>query len=483
MEKMSDNLKAKATRALFWSSVDRFSSQGISFVFSIFLARILDISDYGIVAMIVVFMAVAQVFVDSGFSPALIRKPDLNEEDKSTAFYFNIVVGLACYGILFIASPLIADFYDEPLLSPIIRVTGLSIIFNSLCVVQRALFTIAVDFKTQAIISLACTVISGVVGLVMAYNGYGVWALVAQSTISTFLNFVLLWLCSRWRPVTGFSKASFHYLFNFGSKLLASGLLDTLYNNAYPIVIGKFYNSAQLGLYSRAQGYASLPSSNITGILQRVTFPVLSLMQDDDEKLANNYRRLLRMSAFVVFPLMIGLAAIADPLIRVLITSKWAGCIIYLQIICFGMMLYPIHALNLNLLQVKGRSDLFLRLEILKKIIGVCALCITIPFGITAMCIGLVVVSVVALYINTYYTGKLLSLGFLMQIKDLVPFFILSMLVGLLMYYVPTSINNDLYRLVSGGLIGIVSYVGLAALFRIKEFNELINLIRKNGRK
>ena len=480
---MSDNLKAKATRALFWSSVDRFSSQGISFVFSIFLARILDISDYGIVAMIVVFMAVAQVFVDSGFSPALIRKPDLNEEDKSTAFYFNIVVGLACYGILFIASPLIADFYDEPLLSPIIRVTGLSIIFNSLCVVQRALFTIAVDFKTQAIISLACTVISGVVGLVMAYNGYGVWALVAQSTISTFLNFVLLWLCSRWRPVTGFSKASFHYLFNFGSKLLASGLLDTLYNNAYPIVIGKFYNSAQLGLYSRAQGYASLPSSNITGILQRVTFPVLSLMQDDDEKLANNYRRLLRMSAFVVFPLMIGLAAIADPLIRVLITSKWAGCIIYLQIICFGMMLYPIHALNLNLLQVKGRSDLFLRLEILKKVIGVCALCITIPFGITAMCIGLVVVSVVALYINTYYTGKLLSLGFLMQIKDLVPFFILSMLVGLLMYYVPTSINNDLYRLVSGGLIGIVSYVGLAALFRIKEFNELINLIRKNGRK
>lgn len=480
---MSDNLKVKAARGLFWSSVDRFSSQGISFVFSIFLARILDISDYGIVAMIVVFMAVAQAFVDSGFSSALIRKPDLNEEDKSTAFYFNIVVGLACYGILFLASPLITDFYDEPLLSPIIRVTGLSIIFNSLCVVQRALFTIAVDFKTQAIISLACTVISGIVGLVMAYNGYGVWALVAQSTISTFLNFVLLWLCSRWRPVTGFSRASFRYLFNFGSKLLASGLLDTLYNNAYPIVIGKFYNSAQLGLYSRAQGYASLPSSNITGILQRVTFPVLSLMQDDDEKLANNYRRLLRMSAFVVFPLMIGLAAIADPLIRVLITSKWAGCIIYLQIICFGMMLYPIHALNLNLLQVKGRSDLFLRLEIVKKIIGVCTLCITIPFGITAMCIGLVIVSVIALYINTYYTGKLLRLSFLKQIKDLAPFFILSILVGLLMYYAPISIYNDFYRLVLGVLIGIVSYVGLSALFKIKEFNEIINLIRKNGRK
>ena len=480
---MSDNLKVKAARGLFWSSVDRFSSQGISFVFSIFLARILDISDYGIVAMIVVFMAVAQVFVDSGFSPALIRKPDLNEEDKSTAFYFNIVVGLACYGILFIASPLIADFYDEPLLSPIIRVTGLSIIFNSLCVVQRALFTIAVDFKTQAIISLACTVISGVVGLVMAYNGYGVWALVAQSTISTFLNFVLLWLCSRWRPVTGFSKASFHYLFNFGSKLLASGLLDTLYNNAYPIVIGKFYNSAQLGLYSRAQGYASLPSSNITGILQRVTFPVLSLMQDDDEKLANNYRRLLRMSAFVVFPLMIGLAAIADPLIRVLITSKWAGCIIYLQIICFGMMLYPIHALNLNLLQVKGRSDLFFRLEVIKKLFGVIVLLVTLPLGILYLCVGLVLTSFVSLFINTYYTGKILDLGVIKQIKDMTPAFLNSLLMGIVIFSVQLFVDSDLLRLLLGIILGFILYGTVALVVAPSDIKELKNILDKNDRK
>ena len=476
---MSDNLKVKAARGLFWSSVDRFSSQGISFVFSIFLARILDISDYGIVAMIVVFMAVAQAFVDSGFSSALIRKPDLNEEDKSTAFYFNIIVGLACYGILFIVSPLIADFYDEPLLSPIIRVTGLSIVFNSLCVVQRALFTIAVDFKTQAIISLACTVISGVVGLVMAYNGYGVWALVAQSTVSTFLNFVLLWLCSRWRPVTGFSKASFHYLFNFGSKLLASGLLDTLYNNAYPIVIGKFYNSAQLGLFSRAQGYASLPSSNITGILQRVTFPVLSLMQDDDERLALNYRRLLRVSAFVVFPLMVMLAAVAAPLIRVMITSKWDGCVGFLQILSIAMMWYPIHAINLNLLQVKGRSDLFLRLEIYKKMFGVLILICTIPLGVTAMCWGLVVGSVFSLVMNTYYTGKLIKVGFFIQMKDLLPTLVNSVIMGGIAYYIVNNIDSSIISLIAACSVSIVFYFTTSYLLNIPELKEVILIIKR----
>lgn len=476
---MSDNLKVKATRGLFWSSVDRFSSQGISFVFSIFLARILDISDYGIVAMIVVFMAVAQAFVDSGFSSALIRKPDLNEEDKSTAFYFNIVVGLACYGILFIASPLIAVFYDEPLLSPIIRVTGLSIVFNSLCVVQRALFTIAVDFKTQAIISLVCTVISGVVGLVMAYNGYGVWALVAQSTSSTFLNFVLLWFCSRWRPITGFSKASFRYLFNFGSKLLVSGLLDTLYNNAYPIVIGKFYNSAQLGLYSRAQGYASLPSSNITGVLQRVTFPVLSLMQNDDERLALNYRRLLRVSAFVVFPLMVMLAAVAAPLIRVMITSKWDGCVGFLQILSLAMMWYPIHAINLNLLQVKGRSDLFLRLEIYKKIFGVLILICTIPLGVTAMCWGLVVGSVFSLVMNTYYTGKLIKVGFFIQMKDLLPTLVNSVIMGGIAYYTVNNIDSSIISLIAACSVSIVFYFTTSYLLKIPELKEVILIIKR----
>lgn len=237
------------------------------------------------------------------------------------------------------------------------------------------------------------------------------WALVWQGVTGSFVRMILFWILSKWRPRESFSKNSFHYLFGYGSKLLASGLLDTTYNNIYPIVIGKFYSPAQLGNFTRAQGWASLPSSNITGILQRVTFPVLTEMQDDDERLATNYRKLLRMSAFVVFPLMMLMAAIASPLIRVVITAKWDACVPYLQIMCFAMMWYPIHAINLNLLQVKGRSDLFLRLEIIKKVVGVSVMCVTIPLGVKAMCYGMIFTSVNALLINTYYTGKLINVG------------------------------------------------------------------------
>ena len=314
----------------------------------------------------------------------------------------------------------------------------------------------------------------------MAYNGYGVWALVAQSTSSTFLNFVLLWFCSRWRPITGFSKASFRYLFNFGSKLLVSGLLDTLYNNAYPIVIGKFYNSAQLGLYSRAQGYASLPSSNITGVLQRVTFPVLSLMQNDDERLALNYRRLLRVSAFVVFPLMVMLAAVAAPLIRVMITSKWDGCVGFLQILSLAMMWYPIHAINLNLLQVKGRSDLFLRLEIYKKIFGVLILTCTIPLGVTAMCWGLVVGSVFSLVMNTYYTGKLIKIGFFMQMKDLLPIILNSVVMGGIAYYIVNKIDNSFISLITACSMAIFFYLTTSYVLKFPELKEVILIIKRN---
>ncbi|ALO47943.1 lipopolysaccharide biosynthesis protein [Hoylesella enoeca] len=476
---MASELKSKTVHGLLWSSIDRFSTQGISFVFSIFLARILTPRDYGIVAMIVVFTAIAQSFVDSGFSSALIRKPDLNEKDKSTALLFNIVVGVVCYGILFLLAPLIANFYHEPILSPIVKITGLSVIFNSLCVVQRALFTIDVDFKTQAKISLICTLATGIIGLAMAYKGYGVWALVVQSTAATLINCLLLWYFSGWRPRSGFHKESFNYLFGYGSKLLASGLLDVIYNNTYPILIGKFYTPAQLGFYSRAQTYVALPSSNITGILQRVTFPILSSIQDDKERLAVDYRRILRLSAFIIFPLMIGMAAVADPLVRVLITSKWEGCIVYLQILCFSMMWYPIHAINLNLLQVKGRSDLFLRLEIVKKVLGVAVLCITLPINITAMCIGLVVFSIIALFINTYYTGKLINVGYLRQLKDLLPIFTNSLVMGGIAYFAVLMIDSNIIKLMIGTIVGLIYYISTAYLCKSEELKEVWAIIRR----
>lgn len=472
-------LKQATTKGLFWSSVERFSNQGVQFVFSIILARLLSPSDYGIIAMVTIFFAVAQSFVDSGFSNALVRKTDRVEEDLSTCFYFNIGVGIIAYIVLFLIAPLVANFYSQPILSPIIRITGLGVILNSLCVVQQALFTIKIDFKSQAKITLSATVISGIVGIILAYQGYGIWALVWQGVASSIVRMGLLWLMSKWRPRTGFSKSSFNYLFGYGSKLLASGLLDTIYNNIYPIVIGKFYNPAQLGNYSRALGWAQLPSANITSILQRVTFPVLSAIQDDTLRLQNSYRRLLKLSAFIVFPLMMGLAAIASPLIRVILTAKWDGCVLYLQILCFALMLYPIHAINLNLLQVKGRSDIFLRLEIIKKIIGVVILIITIPLGITAMCLGMVFSSIICLIVNTYYTSRFIDVGLLTQLKDLRIILINSLVMGGGIYILTSFIDVEGLKLVMGIVIGLLFYFIGSFYFSKAELQEVISLIKK----
>ena len=471
-------LKQATTKGLFWSTIERFSNQGVSFLFSVILARILAPSDFGIVAMIGIFFAVAQSFVDSGFSNALVRKTDRREEDLSTCFYFNIGVGIIAYIVLFLIAPFVANFYNQPILSPIIRITGLGVVLNSLCVVQQALFTIRIDFKSQAKVTLSATIISGIVGVVLAYLEYGVWALVWQGVVMSLVRMGLLWLMSKWRPKAGFSKDSFHYLFGYGSKLLASGLLDTIYNNIYPIVIGKFYSPAQLGNYSRALSFAQLPSSNITGILQRVTFPVLSTIQDDIPRLQTNYRRLLKLSAFIVFPLMMGLAAVAFPLIRVVLTPKWEGCSLYLQIICFALMWYPIHAINLNLLQVKGRSDLFLRLEIINKIVGVCIMCITIPLGIKAMCIGMVVSSLISLFINTHYTGKLIDIGYLKQMRDLLPVFFNSLLMGSIVCLFIQLFTNDFIKLITGIFIGVFSYIGGASFFSKQELKECCSLFK-----
>ncbi len=476
---MASELKQKTIKGLLWSAVDNFSNLGVSFIIGIILARLLSPDDYGIVAMVVIFFAIAQTFVDSGFSNAIVRKKDRTESDLSTCFYFNIFVGLGFYVLLFLCSPFIADFYNQPILSPIVKISGLNVLINSLCIVQQAQFTIQIDFKTQAKVTLTSTVISGILGILLAYFGYGVWALVWQGVIGSFIRMLLLWIFSKWRPRESFSKDSFHYLFGYGSKLLASGLLDTTYNNIYPIVIGKFYSPAQLGNFSRALSFAQLPSSNITSILQRVTFPVLSTIQDDIPRLQANYRRLLKLSAFIVFPLMMGLASVAFPLIRVVLTPKWEGCSLYLQIICFALILYPIHAINLNLLQVKGRSDLFLRLEVIKKIVGVCIMCITIPLGITAMCIGMVVSSLISLFINTYYTGKLINIGCLKQIRDLLPILFNSLLMGSMVYLFIQLFNNDLVKLIVGAFGGSISYIGGASFFSKQELKECWSLFKR----
>ncbi len=476
---MAESLKHKTIKGVAWSAVERFSVAGVSFLFGLILARLLMPSDYGVIAMLAVFISVAQAFVDSGFSSALIRKPDRTEIDNSTAFYFNIVVGLVCYCILFVSAPLIASFYDTPILTPLTRVLGLCIIFNSLCVVQQALLTVRLDFKTQAKISLLSVMISGPIGIACAYYGMGVWSLAVQSVLAAFLRMFLLWVLAKWRPTERFSKASFHSLFSFGSKLLASGLLDTIYNNLYTIVIGKKFAATDLGLYTRADHFSQFPSVTITGILQRVSFPVLSTIQNEDERLAVNYRKFLRLSGFVVFPLMVGLAAVAEPLIRLLLTDKWIACVPFLQVLCLALMWYPIHAINLNLLQVKGRSDLFLRLEIYKKILGVVMLCITLPLGIMAMCIGRVMISLIALALNTYYTGRLLDLGFWKQMRDLLPTLLNSLLMGILIYIVQGCLSGSLLQLSVGFILGVIYYVVSNYFLQTTEWKEFILIIKR----
>ena len=476
---MSNTLKQKAVRGVLWSTVERFSVQGVQFLIMIVMARLLTPHDYGIIGMLAIFLAVSQSLIDSGFSQALIRKRDRTEVDNCTVFYFNIVVSTLLYVILYVSAPFVADFYDTPQLCPVMRVVCLGIMFNSLAVVQRALFTINVDFKTQAKAALTASVTSGVVGVAMAYHGFGVWSLVTQQLLNLGINTGLLWLLSKWRPQFVYSWQSFHELFSFGSKLLASGLLDTIYRNIYPIVIGKLFSASSLGHYTRAHQFSEFPSSNLTGIIQRVTYPVLCEIQDDDERLSNIYRRFLKLSAFVIFPLMIGLSSVAQPFVNIILGPQWGFCGQLLQIICFSMMWYPIHSINLNFLQVKGRSDLFLRLEIIKKILGVSVLCITAPFGLVVMCYGQIFNSIVALAINTYYTGKLINVGFLRQMRDLLPTMALCLTMFALILSVNSFLPGNMAKLCVGIVLGVAFYSLASYAFKFLELKELLSLVRR----
>ena len=472
------SLKDKTVKGVIWSAVDRFSAQGIQFVFSILIARLLEPEDYGVVAMLGIFMAVSQTFIDSGFGTALIRKIDRTEEDFSTVFYFNIVVATLFYFALFFAAPAIANFYNTPLLESITKVVALNLIIGSLSGIHNAKLSIAIDFKSRAKISIVSTLLTGAVGLWMAYAGYGVWALVVQNLFSSAIRTVLLWVIVKWYPKLVFSWKSFKDLFSFGSKLLASALLDTLYNNIYTLVIGKVFSSSTLGVYSKANALAQFPSSNITGVLQGVTFPVLSTIQNEDDRLADAYKRFLKIAAFVVFPLMIGLSAVADPFIRLVLTDKWEGAIYLLQIMCFWMMWYPIHAINLNILQVKGRSDYFLKLEIIKKIQGVIVLCVTVPMGIVAMCYGSLISSIICLVWNTHYTKKLIGYGFFAQMKDLLPIILHALVMGLIVAIVVHFMPTLWLKLIVGVLTGIIYYISGAYVMKFPEMDELLTILK-----
>lgn len=378
--------------------------------------------------MLAIFFAVSQTFIDSGFGNALVRKIDRTETDFSTVFYFNIVVSVACYILLFTIAPWVGSFFNMSILCPILRVQSINLILNSMMGIQVAKLTIDINFKALAKRSLWSSIVSGVFGIILAYNGFGVWALVYQSILSTFINLVFIWIYCKWKPRREFSWQSFRELFSYGSKLLLSGLLNTIYVNLTPIIIGKYFSPRDLGFYSRGTHLARYPGDNINGVLQRVTFPVFAKLQNDDEHLIHAYRKYISITSMCIFYGCVLMASIGKPLVLLLLSSKWAEAIIYLQIFSFSIMFDHINSINLNLLQVKGRSDLFLRLEIIKKTISTIILFASIPFGVIGICISKVIYTQIAVFINTYYTGKLFHLGYIDQFRDFGGYLILSII-------------------------------------------------------
>lgn len=474
---MAGSLKHKAIHGVGWSFIDNIASSGITFLVGLVLARLLTPKEYGIMAMIAVFIAVSNSIIDSGFSNALIRKTRIERVDYNTVFYFNLTVSILIYTLLYLAAPAISVFFKESVLVEIIRILGLVLIINAFSVIPRTQFVRDVNFKTQTKVSLISSISSGVFGIGMALGGMGVWSLVGQQLSRQFLNTLFLWIYSKWYPVWEFSRKSFKELFEFGFKLLLSGLLDTIYKNIYYIIIGRFYTSAQLGQYTRADQFNMIFSSNLTSVVQRVSYPVLSSIQEEPERLREAYQKVIKITMLITFACMLGLAAVAKPLILILIGEKWLPAVYFLQIICFSGMLYPLHAINLNILQVKGRSDLFLKLEIIKKIIAVGPIVVGVVYGIEYMLWGGVLTSFIAYFLNSYYSANLMNYPTSEQIKDILPTFLTSFLVAAFMWSV-SFWNISVYALLPIQLLAGISLTLLIyEKLHLDEYLELKQLV------
>ena len=474
-----DSLQKKTLSGAVWSSLEKFSAQGISFLVMIVMARILTPTDYGLVGMVLIFVHIALSLVDCGFSQALIRKQDRTELDNNTAFYFNIVVGVILYAVMWFIAPAVSEFYRQPRLVWIMRAICLGILFNSFVVVQRALLTVEIDFKTQAKASIYAAATGGVIGIWMAYKGLGVWSIVAYHIINFFLNTLFLWIYSNWRPMLQFSWKSFSELFGFGSKLAASGLIHTLYNNAYIMVIGKFFQAADLGFYSRADQFAKFLSLNISNVLQRVTFPVLCRFQDDNEKLSEVFLKFIRATSFIIIPLMAGMAAVSKPFILALLGDKWLFVADLLPILCFSGMLANVYTINQNILLVKGRSDLFLRLEIFKKIFFVLVIVAAIPLGLLALCWAQVINSVIEVIVNSFYTKKLIGISIWKQLKSLVSTFIYSFSMAIVVWIVTLLLKNCWLQLFAGVGTGLIFFYLICYLTRSKDLRLVLGIIKR----
>jgi teichuronic acid exporter len=471
---MADNLKQKTISALSWSFIESITARGVQFVIGIVLARLLFPEQFGLIGMLMIFMAVIRAFLDSGFGAALIQKQEVTQTDICSIFYFNIVVGFAAASVLCLAAPWIAAFYRQPVLTPLTRALSLTIVINAFGLIQNTLLTKQINFKTQTKVSLIAGVLSGIIGITLAARGSGVWSLVAQQVSASFFTTLCLWSFSPWRPALVFSFGALREMFGFGSRLLFSGILNQIFDNIYFVVIGRLFSAADLGFFTRAKTLNDLPSQTLSQMVGRVTFPVFSTIQEDRERLKRGLKKALTMLVLVNFPMMIGLAIIARPLVLVLLTEKWAPSIPYFQLLCAAGLLFPLQLMNLNVLQALGRSDLFLRLEIIKKALIVVSIAITWRWGISAMIYGMIATSLISYYLNSYYNDRLISYPIKEQVFDLFPYLIMASLMGFAAYAAGLlHFPNHWYLLFAQITTGFFVYAGLCRAFRLKAFMEV----------
>ena len=459
---MADITKKSVIGNFIWRFAERCGAQLVTFIVSIVLARILDPKDYGTIALVTVFTTILQVFVDSGLGTALIQKKNADDLDFSSVFYFNFIVCIILYVGMFIAAPYIALFYKDTTLTPVIRVISLTIVISGVKGIQQAYVSKNMLFKRFFFSTIGGTIFSAVLGIAMAYMGYGVWALVAQQLSNTAIDTLILWLTVKWRPKKMFSYERLKGLFSFGWKLLISSLLDTAYNNLRNLIIGKLYSSSDLAFYNQGEKFPKVIVMNINASIDSVLLPTMSIEQDNPERIKQMTRRAIKTSTYVMAPLMMGLAFCAEPIVRLVLTDKWIFCIPFLRIFCITYMFWPVHTANLNAINAMGRSDWFLRLEIIKKIVGLAILLSTMWFGVMAMAYSLLLSSVLSQIINSWPNRKLLKYGYLEQVRDFAPGILLAVLMGICVHFVEymslPMIVTLVIQIVLGAIIYIVGY-------------------------
>lgn len=474
---MPENLRQKTITGFLWTAADKIGHRAFSFVITILIARALTPEDYGLLGMLAVFTAVAGAFVDSGFGQALIREKNATHADFSTVFYFNLAVAFVTYIILFFFAPVIANFYNEPQLVPVSRAIFLLLIINSTSTIQYINLIKKIDFKTLTKVNLVSVIISGLVGATLAYRGFNVWALVSQALSYSFLRSLLLWLFNDWRPIASFKTESFNRLFSFGSKLLAAEILYKVTTNIYQLVIGKHYDAKSVGFYAQANRIQQLPTSTINSIIQPITYPVLAEIQDDDIRLKAAIRKIIKQITFINFPVLFLLAIVAKPFILVFLTEKWLPTAPLLTMLCIAGMIYPLHCVNLDVLKVKGRSDLFLYLDIIKNALVIIVLLITTRFGVQIIVIGEVILSFICFFLNAFFCGRLINYNIKEQITDFLPYLLSTLIMGLLALLLSYAEMTNFGLLISQTVLFAASYLSVMKFFKFDAYTELRKIL------